>query len=54
MSKCLKCSVNIDSLSDRCPLCNSEIEIAKYNSYPKITSKINISENPIAKKIVPT
>lgn len=40
MSKCLKCNVSIDSLSDRCPLCNSEIELPQDASYPKIKRKL--------------
>lgn len=39
MNKCLKCNVYVDSLSDRCPLCNSEIDLPEYASYPKIQSK---------------
>lgn len=40
MSKCVKCSVAIDTLTDRCPLCNSQIELCQTTSYPKIKSKL--------------
>lgn len=49
MSKCLKCDVHVDSLSDRCPLCNSEIKISKNSSYPKMHNKFT---NQLFRKIM--
>ena len=40
MSKCLKCNISLDTLSDRCPLCNSEISVCKNTSYPQIQPKL--------------
>lgn len=39
MSKCLKCNVLLDTLSDRCPLCNSEVKETIDPTYPKIKPK---------------
>ena len=39
MSKCLKCNVLLDTLSDRCPLCNSEVKETNNPTYPKIKLK---------------
>ena len=35
MSKCLKCDVNVNSVTNRCPLCDSIIDDTKNNIYPK-------------------
>lgn len=40
MSKCTKCKVNLDTLGDRCPLCNSEIKKTKNSTYPAIKPKM--------------
>lgn len=40
MSKCVKCNVSVDTLSDRCPLCNSEIKLSKNTTYPKLKTKL--------------
>lgn len=39
MKHCNKCNVDLDIISDKCPLCNSQIKKAKNNnsSYPNIT-----------------
>ena len=49
MSKCLKCNVSLDTLSDRCPLCNSEIKLSKSHTYPKIHGKMT---NNLFRKII--
>ena len=40
MNKCLKCDVLVDSLADKCPLCNSQMEKSKDSSYPNIKRKL--------------
>ena len=35
MSKCLKCDVNVNSVTNRCPLCDSIIDDTKDNIYPR-------------------
>ena len=35
MSKCLKCGVNVNSVTNKCPLCDSIIDDTKDNIYPR-------------------
>lgn len=35
MSKCLKCDVNVNSVTNRCPLCDSIIDDTNDNIYPR-------------------
>lgn len=45
MKKCTKCNVNLDIISNKCPLCNSEIKNVKdfESSYPKIKNMVSKS-----------
>lgn len=49
MSKCLKCNVSLDTLSNRCPLCNSEVELPVNPTYPKIKLKLT---NILFRKVI--
>lgn len=43
MNKCLKCNVLVDTLTDKCPLCNSEMKVSKCSTYPKLKLKLTSS-----------
>ena len=45
MKKCTKCNVNLDIISNTCPLCNSEIKSDKEfdSSYPIIKTVVSKS-----------
>ena len=49
MSKCLKCDVIVNSVTNRCPLCDSIIDETKDNIYPR---KINGLKYGFIRKIV--
>lgn len=49
MVKCNKCNVELDTISDVCPLCNSEIRKKDDTSYPFI--KNNLTKESLMKKI---
>ena len=49
MTKCNKCNVELDTISDVCPLCNSEIKNKDTSSYPFI--KNNLTKSSLMKKI---
>ena len=51
MSKCLKCEVEVNSVNNRCPLCNSELK--KWNKEDSIyPNKVNILNHALVKKII--
>lgn len=51
MSKCIKCNVEVNSVTNRCPLCNSELKKWKKEDsiYP---NKVNVLNNALVKKII--
>ena len=49
MSKCSKCNVELNTISDICPLCNSEIKNKDESIYPVI--KNNLTKKLLMKKI---
>lgn len=49
MVKCNKCNVELDTISDVCPLCNSEINNKKDTTYPFI--KNNLTKELLMKKL---
>ena len=48
MSKCLKCDVNVNTVTNKCPLCDSIIDETKDTIYPK---KINGLKYGFVRKI---
>lgn len=51
MSKCIKCEVEVNSVNNRCPLCNSELK--KWNKEDSIyPNKVNILNHALVKKII--
>ena len=49
MVKCNKCNVELDTIADICPLCNSEVKNKKNTTYPVI--KNNLTKSLLMKKI---
>ena len=51
MSKCLKCGVDVNSVTNRCPLCNSELKKWEENKsfYPP---KVSAIQHLFIKKIM--
>ena len=51
MSKCIKCDVEVNSVTSRCPLCNSELK--KWNKEDSIyPNKVNVLNHALVKKFI--